>query len=48
MIRWVTCAVCKAQVIMRRVGATIGAGQLIACPKCGAVFCEQIKEGHGG
>jgi uncharacterized Zn finger protein len=38
------CPVCKQWVITKRIGATIGAGQLTACPNCGTVFCEQAIE----
>lgn len=34
------CPVCKKHVLLKRIGATIGAGQLTACPNCGVVFCE--------
>ena len=40
------CPVCKKYVLPVRVGATIGARQLTACPKCGVVFCEAAKEGN--
>ena len=36
------CPVCKKSVTSIRIGATIGAGQLTACPNCGVVICEQV------
>lgn len=38
------CPVCKKNVIPVRIGATVGGGQLTACPECGVVFCDQVKE----
>ena len=42
------CPVCKKWIVPKRIGATIGAGQLTACPKCGVVFCDQAKEEKDG
>jgi len=38
------CPVCKKHIITKPVGATLGAGQLTACPICGVVFCQQAVD----
>ena len=38
------CPVCKKNVIPLRIGATIGATQLRACPECGVVFIGTQNE----
>ncbi len=34
------CPNCKKYIIPLKIGATIGAAQLKACPECGVVFIE--------
>lgn len=43
-VRRMKCPVCHKFVTPVRIGATIGEGQLTACPKCGTVFCESAIE----
>jgi DNA-directed RNA polymerase subunit RPC12/RpoP len=37
------CPVCKKEVVFEYIGATIGAGQLYACPDCDVVII--VREG---
>lgn len=42
------CPACKKIILPVKIGVTIGAGQLSACPKCGVVICEAAIKIEGG